>query len=99
MTWFRAMYTKLYVPQPDVNAGIELLARSAELDPAAFYVSLELGNQYLKLDRRDEALKAYERALEYAPRSDSIYDLLAQQVGQLKSGASEIQPIRNPGVE
>jgi hypothetical protein len=97
--WFRAMYTKLYVPEPGVNAGIELLARSAKLDPTAFFVSLELANQYLKLGRHDEALLAYEKALEYAPRSDSIHELLAGQVAQLRAGAAEIQPIRNPGVE
>ena len=98
--WLRAMYTKLYVPEPDVAAGISMLAESAEIDPAAFFVSLELGNQYLKVGRRDEALRAYERALEFAPHTDGISDLLRQQVERLKDPANEdVLPIRNPGVE
>jgi len=98
--WFRAMYTKLYVPKPDVPAGIALLSQSAELDPTAFCVSLELGNQYLKLGRRDDALRAYELAYQHAPRSDGISELLGQQVERLKDPANEdLLPIRNPGVE
>jgi hypothetical protein len=97
--YLRAIYTKLYVPEPDVNAGIELLSKSAELDPAAFHVALELGNQYLKLGNRDRALEAYERSLAYAPATDSIKEILATQVELLRSGAAEIEPIRNPGVE
>ena len=100
LLWLRAMHTKLYVPEPDVAAGVEMLSQSAEIDPAAFFVSLELGNQYLKLGRRDEALRAYERALEFAPDTDGISDLLRQQVERLKNPANEdVLPIRNPGVE
>ena len=97
--YFRAMYRNLYTPNPDAPAAIELLKRSVEIDPAAFHVALELGNQYLKLGNREEALRAYERSLEYAPRTDSISEVLAQQVELLRNGAAEIEPIRNPGVE
>jgi tetratricopeptide (TPR) repeat protein len=100
IAWYRAMYTKINVPEPDLNAGMELLVTSAELDPKAFYVSLELGNQYLKLGRRDDALRAYQKSLEFAPRSDGIYDLLAEQVRRIESEPIEsIAPLRNPGVE
>ncbi|HEX6124243.1 MAG TPA: hypothetical protein VFZ23_02610, partial [Pyrinomonadaceae bacterium] len=97
--YFRAIYTKLYVPEPDINSGIELLAKSTELDPAAFHVALELGNQYLKLGNRQEALRAYQRSLDHAPQTDNIRDVLIEQVERLKLGAEDIQPIRNPGVE
>ena len=97
--YLRAIYTKLYVPEPDVNAGIDLLSKSAEMDPTAFYVALELGNQFLKLGNREEALRAYERSLEYAPRTDNISEILAQQIELLRSGAADITPLRNPGVE
>ena len=98
--WGRAMYTKIYVPAPDIAAGIEMLEQSAALDPRAFFVSLELGNQYLKLGKRDEALRAYERSLEFAPRTDGVSELLRQQVELLKDPANgDVLPIRNPGVE
>ena len=97
--YYRAVYTKLYVPEPDVNTAIEMLARSTEMDPSAFHVALELGNQYLKLGDRERALQAYQRSLEYAPRTDNISELLQKQVEQLQMGVADIQPIRNPGVE
>jgi hypothetical protein len=98
--WFRAMYTKLNVPTPDVDGAIALLEQAVESDPKAFFVSLELGNQYLKLGRRDDALRAYRTSLEFAPRTDSIYDLLAEQVRRIESEPIEsIAALRNPGVE
>ena len=98
--WFRAMYTNLYVSQPDVAGGIELLTQSVELDPTAFCASLELGNQHLKLGRREDALRAYRISLEHAPRTDSIYDLLEEQVRRVESEPLEnITPLRNPGIE
>jgi hypothetical protein len=97
--YYRAVYGKLYVPEPDVMGAIELLTRSSEMDPAAFHVALELGNQYLKLGNRDKALEAYERSLAYAPATDNIKDVLASQVESLRSGSADIEPIRNPGVE
>ena len=97
--YYRAVYSKLYVAEPDVHGAIELLAKSSELDPAAFHVALELGNQYLKLGNRKEALHAYERSLEYAPRTDNIREVLAQQVELLRNDAANVEPIRNPGVE
>ena len=96
----RGLYGKILVSEPDVPAGIELLRQSVELDPTAFFVSLELGNQYLKLGNRDGALQAYRTAYEYAPKSDSIYELLGEQVKWLESEPLESIPtLRNPGVE
>lgn len=99
--FYRAIYTKLYVPEPDIPGGIDLLKQSAELDPAAFMVTLEMGNQYLALGDRDQALAAYRRSLEHAPVSDSISDLLREQVARLESGhpLDQIAPLRNPSVE
>ena len=96
----RALYTKIYVPEPDVTAGIELLERSIAKDPSGFCAALELGNQYLALGKRDDALRAYRISLENAPRTDSIYDLLAEQVKRIEEGPVEgITPLRNPGIE
>ena len=96
----RALYDKLYVPEPDIPGAIELLEKSVALDPTAFFSSLELGNQYLKLGRREDALRAYRTSFEYAPRTDSIYDLIAEQIRRVESEPLEnIAALRNPGIE
>ena len=96
----RAIYGKIYVPEPNISEGIDLLEQSAALDPTAFTNTLELGNQYLSLKDRDNALRAYKLSLQYAPASDSIYQLLEQQVIRLESNPiDQIEAIRNPGLE
>ena len=97
----RALYTKIYVAEPNIPAALELLERSVKLDPTGFCASLELGNQYLKLGRREDALRAYRISLEHAPQTDSIYDLLGEQVSRIESGEplENIPPLRNPGME
>jgi tetratricopeptide (TPR) repeat protein len=97
----QALYEYLYVAKPDVATGIEKLNKSVELDPTAFCSSLELGNQYLKLGDRTEALRAYRISYENAPRTDSIYDILGDQVRRIESGEAleNIAPLRNPGIE
>jgi hypothetical protein len=99
--YYRAIYDKLYVAEPDIPAGIVMLKEAAELDPTAFMISLEMGNQYLKLGDRDAALDAYRKSLEYAPASDSVSDMLREQIGRLETGTAiaEIPQLRNPSVE
>lgn len=99
--FYRAIYTKLYVAEPDIPAGIAMLRESADMDPTAFMVSLELGNQYLKLGDRVAALDAYRRSLEHAPASDSVSDILREQVARLESDLpiEQIPQLRNPSVE
>ena len=98
--FYRAIYSKIYVAEPDLAAGIEGIERSIALDDSFFAVQLELGNQYLKLGNREKALAAYTRSLELAPRTDSIYDLIANQVSMVASVPLEtIAPLRNPSIE
>jgi len=95
-----ANYEDIYVPQPNVTGAIAKLSRAIELDPSAFCSSLELGNQYLKAGDRDGALRAYRLSFEHAPRTDSIFDLLGEQIRRVESEPLEnIAPIRNPGIE
>ena len=96
-----AAYENIYVPEPNIAEAIEKLKRSVELEPAAFFVALELGNQYLKVGDRDGALRAYRISHENAPKTDSIYDLLGDQVSRIESAESleNITPLRNPGIE
>jgi tetratricopeptide (TPR) repeat protein len=98
--YLQAVYNHIYVSEPDIQAAIKKLEQSVELDPTPFFTSLELGNQYLKLGDREDALRAYRVAFENAPRTDSIYELLEEQVRRLETEPLEnITPLRNPGIE
>jgi len=98
--YWRAVYDNIYVPEPNIPTAIEMLTESVELDPTAFFVAIELANQYLALGNRAEALKYYEKAYEYSPRSDNISELLRAQVEKMRGDLnSEVDPIRNPGLE
>jgi hypothetical protein len=98
--YMRAVRTKIYTSEPDVEGAIQMLERSATLDPGAFFVALELGNQYLKIHDRAQARRAYRIAAEHAPRSDSIHGLLVRQVERLEiDPIDQIEPLRNPGIE
>lgn len=91
----------IYGPEPNIEQAVELLTESYSLDPGAFPVALELGNQYLKLGKRDEALAAYQNALDSCPNEDANRPLIAAQVEVFKSGAAleAIKPLRNPALE
>lgn len=96
----RALYENIYVLEPNIPVAVEMLSRAIDLDPSAFCAALELGNQYLKLGDRDGALRAYRISFEHAPRTDSIYDLLGEQVRRVESEPLEnIAALRNPGIE
>jgi hypothetical protein len=98
--YIRAVHGKIYTAEPDVQGGIELLSRSVALDPKAFFVALELGNQYLKIGNREEALRAYRVAQQNAPPSDDIAELLTRQIERVQSAPlSQVQLLRNPGLE
>jgi predicted Zn-dependent protease len=98
--FYRTIHTKIYTTDPDIPAGIAGIERSLALDDSCFFVSLELGNQYLKIGNREDALRAYRISYERAPRTDSIYDLLAEQIKRVESEPLEsISPVRNPGIE
>ena len=97
--FYRAI-EKIYSPEPDIESGIKLISESADLDPSHFFVWLEMGNQYLALGNRDEALRAYRRSYDLAPKSDNIYELLSEQIRKVENEPLEqIAPLRNPGAE
>ena len=98
--YIRAVHGKIYVAEPDIEGGIKMLSQAAALDPKAFFVALELGNQYLKTGNREEALRAYRIALENAPATDQISELLARQIERVETEPLEqIELLRNPGLE
>jgi tetratricopeptide (TPR) repeat protein len=99
--FYRTINSKIYTSEPDPAGAAEGIERSLALDDSCFFVALELGNQYLKLGRRDDALRAYRMSYERAPNSDSIYDLIGEQVRKIESGEplESIPALRNPGIE
>lgn len=96
----RAYYGDIYVPEPNITSAIDKLNQSVELDPTAFCATLELGNQYLKSGDRDAALRAYRLSYKHASTTDSISQIIDEQIGRVQSEALEsIAPLRNPGIE
>ena len=74
--------------------------KPSPFDPKAFFVALELGNQYLKIGNREESLRAYRIAKENAPATDDISEMLSRQIERVETEPLEqIQPLRNPGIE
>jgi hypothetical protein len=98
--FYSTIYSTVYTDQPDPRTAIDGIERSLSLDDSCFFASLELGNQYLKVADRENALRAYRLSLSKAPISDSIYDLIASQITRLENEPLEgITPLRNPGIE
>jgi tetratricopeptide (TPR) repeat protein len=91
---------KLYADKPDAVAAEKMFQQSADLDPNAFFVHVELGNLLLKRGARDEASQAYSDALKYAPEDQLIRGPIEEQIARIAHQPSgEIPPIRNPGLE
>jgi tetratricopeptide (TPR) repeat protein len=91
---------KLYADKPDAAAAEKMFQQSADLDPKAFFVHIELGNLLLKRGAREEALQAYTNALKYSPEDRLIRRPIEEQIARIaRNPLGEIPPIRNPGLE
>jgi tetratricopeptide (TPR) repeat protein len=98
--FYRTIYNKLYVEAPDLAAVADDLQRSLSLDDSCYFVGLELGNVYLRLNDGDKAIEAYRRSLSKAPREDAIYNVIAQQIERLQTEPlNTISALRDPGLE
>lgn len=95
----RAM-NKIYTAEPDIEGAIKLLSEAVAINPKKFSNAVELGNQYLKLGKREEALRAYQLAKENAPADNEISNLLTRQIERVATEPLEqISPLRNPDIE
>jgi tetratricopeptide (TPR) repeat protein len=91
---------KEYAEKPDLEAAEHLLTESAQADPRAFFVHIELGNIYLKLGLREEALQAYRSALDHTPDDPVMRRSIEDQIRRLSIQAlDEIPALRNPALE
>jgi tetratricopeptide (TPR) repeat protein len=86
--------------KPDLDAAERLLGESAEADPSPFFVHLELGNIYVKRGSREDAIRAYNSALKYAPPDAVMRLAIQEQIRRVSGEALErILPLRNPALE
>ena len=100
-TLYFAGIRKIYLADtPDLELGERLLRQSAEIDPSAFFVNIELGNVRLRRGSREEALYAYTAALEHAPNDRVLRDSIQEQIQRVSTKPlDEIPPLRNPSAE
>jgi len=90
----------VYADKPDLVAAEQAFRQSAEMDPAAFFVNIELGNLLLKRGARPEALQAYSDALKHAPQDQLVRRPIEIQIARFAGPPSaEIPPLRNPFLE
>jgi tetratricopeptide (TPR) repeat protein len=90
---------KEYTDKPDLVEAERLFRQSVQLDSSAFYVFIELGNLALARGSREEALVAYQSALQGAP-TPTLAEPIAQQIQQIShSPLAQIRPLRNPAIE
>jgi tetratricopeptide (TPR) repeat protein len=91
---------KIYTAEPDIEGAIKLLTEAVAVNPQNFSNAVELGNQYVKLGKREDALRAYRIAKENAPADTEIRGLLIRQIERVAIEPLErISSLRNPKVE
>jgi len=100
-TLYFAGFRKIFLADPpDLELGERLLRQSAEIDPSAFFVNIELGNVRLRRGAREEALHAYTAALEHAPDDTALRRSIQEQIQRvLMDPVDKILPLRNPTQE
>jgi hypothetical protein len=71
-----------------------------ELDPAAYFVHIELGNIYLKRQSREECVSSFSAALKYAPEDPRLRSELQNQIRRVsRETLAGIGPLRDPHLE
>ena len=91
---------KLYADKPDEAAAEKAFQRSVDLDPAAYFIHIELGNMHLKRGEKHAALLEYSAALKYAPADKLIRGPIEEQIQRvMQQPLGQIPPLRNPNME
>ena len=90
----------IYGRKPNDAEAEEAFRRSAELDPTAYFVQIQLGNLYLKSRSREKCVHAYSEALKYAPDDPEIRSALQNQIERVsRKDLAEVTPLRDPHME
>jgi tetratricopeptide (TPR) repeat protein len=91
---------RLYSGTPNEAEAEEAFRRSAELDPTAYFVHIQLGNLYLKSRSLEKCLRAYSEALKYAPGDPKIRTALQNQIQRVsREDLAAVNPLRDPHME
>lgn len=89
-----------YSNQPDLAKAEQLLTKSLELSPKVYYRWIELGNMLIQCGARDEAIRAYENAENYAPAGDEMIAPIKSQIQRVsREDLKFVLPLRNPVLE
>ena len=88
-------------PAPDWELIAEKLEEIVQALPWSSATAILLGNAHLRLDRREQAVAAYEHALREAVAADPVRPALQAQLARLRSGEplSALQPLRSSLLE
>ena len=88
-------------PAPDWTLIAAKLEEVVQALPWSSSSAVLLGNAHLRLERREQAIVAYEHALREAVAADPMRPLLQAQIAKLRSGRalSEIPPLRSALLE
>ena len=92
--------SKLFTEKPDLLEGERALRDAAKLDPAAYFVNIELANVLVLKGEREPALQAYRDALQHV-RGDAVTRrALERQIEQVQDhDLKSITPVRDPQLE
>ena len=91
---------KIHAEKPDYSEAERLMRMAIALDPTAYFEQVELGNLCLRRGARDEALKAYESALENRTTDNDTRQRLREQTKRVSSEPLDKVPeLRNPFIE
>lgn len=96
--YYHFMLGRLYTEALNYKSGYEneaeaAFARAIELSPQRQQVHFGLAKLYVNLDRKDEAIKIYKRALEFAPKVGEahwFYAVLLQEKGEIEAAKKEM---------
>lgn len=96
--WQGVDYT--FGERPDEVEAEKAFRRSAELDPSAYFVHIQLGNLYLKRGSREQSVRSYSDALKYAPDEPQLRAALQNQIQRVsRDPLAGVTPLRDPYME
>jgi tetratricopeptide (TPR) repeat protein len=92
--------SRIYIEKPALEAAEQLVRQSISLDPSPFFVHIRLGNLCLKRGSREDALRAYSDALQYAPADSELRRSIREQIKRVSvDPLDKIPELRSPQTE
>jgi hypothetical protein len=91
---------KLFGEKTDVAEAEKAFRRSIELDPTAYFVYIDLGNLSLKRGSREDCVRYYSQALQYAPDEPALRSAILKQIQLVsRDPLAGVSPLRDPNME